>query len=148
MCPASDTTLFKLLCQRRTSLDQSDILFSEPPDLSPYSAVGIGPGLGCKPNTSKGLLMLLERAELPLVIDADGLNILSEHPEWFELMPEGHILTPHPREFDRLPGESSAYERHLKQRNFAKQHGVIVVLKGAHTGIASPDGRYWFNTYG
>ncbi len=131
------------------SLDQSDILFSEPPDLTSYTAIGIGPGLGCKPNSSKGLLMLLERAKVALVIDADALNILSQHPEWFDLLPTGSILTPHPKEFDRLAGEcSSAYERHLKQRSFAEKHGVIVVLKGAFTGIASPDGSYWFNTTG
>lgn len=131
------------------SLDQSDILFSEPPDLEPYSAIGIGPGLGCKPNSGKGLKMLLERAEVPIVIDADGLNILSQHPEWFELLPEGTILTPHPKEFDRLTGESNnSYERHLKQREFATKHSVVVVLKGAYTGIASPDGNYWFNTTG
>ena len=131
------------------SLDQSDILFSEPPDLSPYSAVGIGPGLGCKPNSGKGLKMLLERVEVPLVIDADGLNILSQHPDWLDLLPEGTILTPHPKEFDRLAGKSTdSYERHLKQREFASMHKVVVVLKGALTGIASPDGRYWFNTTG
>jgi len=131
------------------SLDQSDILFSEPPELSPYSAIGIGPGLGCKPNSGKGLQMLLDRAKVPLVIDADGLNILSQHPDWFESLPEGTILTPHPKEFDRLAGESTnSYERHLKQREFASLHKVVVALKGACTGIASPDGRYWFNTTG
>jgi NAD(P)H-hydrate epimerase len=131
------------------SLDQSDILFSEPPDLAPYTAIGIGPGLGSKPNTAKGLHMLLERTKVPLVIDADGLNILAQHPDWFELLPEGTILTPHPREFDRLAGESGdSYDRHLKQKEFAKRYRVVVVLKGAHTGIASPDGRYWFNTTG
>lgn len=131
------------------SLDQSDILFSEAPDLSAYSAIGIGPGLGCKPNTAKGLRMLLERAPVPLVIDADGLNILSQHPEWMDLLPRGTILTPHPKEFDRLFGESpDAYARHLKQREFAKKAGIIIVLKGAHTGIAGPDGSYWFNTTG
>jgi len=131
------------------SLDQSDILFSEPPELSLYSAIGIGPGLGCKPNSGKGLKMLLERVEVPLVIDADGLNILAQHPEWYEILPEGCILTPHPKEFDRLAGEStSSYDRHLKQREFATKHKVVVVLKGAHTGIASPDGAYWLNTTG
>jgi ADP-dependent NAD(P)H-hydrate dehydratase / NAD(P)H-hydrate epimerase len=131
------------------SLDQSDILFSEAPDLGPYRAVGIGPGLGCKPNSGKGLKMLLERAKVPLVIDADGLNILSQHPEWMELLPGGCILTPHPKEFDRLAGESAdSYKRHLKQREYAKKHQVVVVLKGAYSGIASPDGRYWFNTTG
>jgi len=131
------------------SLDQSDILFSEPPDLTPYTAVGIGPGIGCKQNTGKGLKMVLERATVPLVIDADALNILSSHPEWLDLLPENAILTPHPREFDRLAGESSSgYERHLKQREFAAKYKVIVVLKGACTGIAFPDGSYRFNTTG
>jgi hydroxyethylthiazole kinase-like uncharacterized protein yjeF len=131
------------------SLDQSDILFSEPPDLAPYTAIGIGPGIGCKQNTGRGLKTVLERAGVPLVIDADGLNILSAHPDWFELLPGGAILTPHPREFDRLAGESrNGYERHKKQRDFATRHNVIVVLKGAYTGIASPDGSYWFNTTG
>ncbi len=131
------------------SMDQSDILFSEPPDLQPYTAIGIGPGLGCKPNTGRGLKMLLEQAAVPLVIDADGLNILSDHPEWFDLLPEGTILTPHPKEFDRLAGESSSsYQQHLKAREFASKYKVIVVLKGAYTGIATPNGRYWFNTTG
>jgi hydroxyethylthiazole kinase-like uncharacterized protein yjeF len=131
------------------SLDQSDILFSEPPDLSPYTAIGIGPGLGCKPNSGKGLKMVLDRAEVPLVIDADALNILSQHPEWYDLLPGGSILTPHPKEFDRLAGPSdNSYQRHLKQRNFARKYSVVVVLKGAYTGIAAPDGSYWFNTTG
>jgi hydroxyethylthiazole kinase-like uncharacterized protein yjeF len=131
------------------SLDQSDILFSEPPDLAPYTAIGIGPGLGCKQNTGRGLKMVLERTSVPLVIDADGLNILSAHPEWYELLPPGTILTPHPKEFDRLAGESgNAFERHRKQREFSSRYHAIVVLKGAYTGIASPDGRYWFNTTG
>ena len=131
------------------SLDQSDILFSEPPDLAPYSAVGIGPGLGCKSNSCKGLKMVLERVKVPLVIDADGLNILSEHPQWLDMLPENSVLTPHPREFDRLAGPcENSYQRHLKQIEFARKYRVVVVLKGAHTGIASPMGGYWFNTTG
>lgn len=131
------------------SLDQSDILFSEPPDLTPYTAVGIGPGLGCKQNTGRGLKRLLEIVDVPLVIDADGLNILSQHQEWYELLPKGTILTPHPKEFDRMAGSSeNSYQRHLKQKEFAERHNVYIVLKGAYTGIAAPDGRYWFNTTG
>lgn len=131
------------------SLDQSDILFSEPPDLTPYTAIGIGPGLGCKSNSGKGLKTLLENSRVPLVIDADGLNLLSQHPDWYELLPENTILTPHPKEFDRLAGESeNGYKRHLKQLEFASRYRVIVVLKGAYTGIAEPGGQYWFNTTG
>ncbi len=131
------------------SLDQSDILFSEAPSLKAFSAIGIGPGLGCKPNSAKGLKMLLEGAKVPLLIDADGLNILSENPEWLSMLPKGTILTPHPKEFDRLAGKSSdGFKRHQKQIAFARKYGLVVVLKGAYTGIAAPDGRYWFNTTG
>jgi NAD(P)H-hydrate epimerase len=138
-----------VLPEALVSLDQSDILFSTPPDLSPYSAVGIGPGLGCKPNTGKGLRTLLESVNVPLVIDADALNLLAGHDDWIGMVPEGSLLTPHPKEFDRLAGASeNGYKRHIRQREFAASHGVYVILKGAYTGIAAPDGRYWFNTTG
>jgi NAD(P)H-hydrate epimerase len=131
------------------SLDQSDILFSTPPPLEPFTAIGIGPGLGCKPNTGKGLKMVLERAKVPLVLDADALNLLASDPDLLDRLPENAILTPHPREFDRLAGEShSGYERHLKQLEFSARHKVIVVLKGAYTGISDPGGTYWFNSTG
>ncbi len=131
------------------SLDQSDILFSEAPDLEPFSAIGVGPGLGCKPNTGKGVKQLLESAKVPLVIDADALNIISQHPDWLKFVPEGSILTPHPKEFDRMAGESdNSYQRHLMQREFAKEFRVFVVLKGTYTGIATPGGEYWLNTTG
>ena len=81
MCPRFGYNIIQTaLPEALVSLDQSDILFSEPPDLEPFTAIGIGPGLGCKSNTGKGLHMLLERAKVPLVIDADALNILSQHP--------------------------------------------------------------------
>jgi NAD(P)H-hydrate epimerase len=93
--------------------------------------------------------MLLEKAKVPLVIDADGLNLLSAHPSWLELLPENTILTPHPKEFDRLAGPSAdSFQRHLTQIEFARRHKVIVVLKGAYTGLASPAGDYYFNTTG
>jgi hydroxyethylthiazole kinase-like uncharacterized protein yjeF len=67
------------------------------------------------------------------------------------LLPGNTILTPHPKEFDRLVGQSgqvTGYERHLQQIEFARKHGLIVVLKGAHSSIAIPDGSCWFNTTG
>ena len=82
-------------------------------------------------------------------MDADALNILSEHPDWMECLPENTILTPHPREFERLAGEAgSGFDRVGKQIDFARQKKVIVVLKGAHSSIALPDGSCWFNTTG
>ncbi|HEC44383.1 MAG TPA: NAD(P)H-hydrate dehydratase [Bacteroides sp.] len=145
------------------SIDQSDIMFSAAPALGLFSAVGVGPGLGCKPNSGKALKELIETVSVPMVIDADALNLLSSNPEWISLLPENTILTPHPKEFDRLfaaeslkgkersdrEGKSQAgYERHLLQIEFAGKHKLIIVLKGAHTSIAFPDGRCWFNTSG
>ena len=64
-------------------------------------------------------------------------------------IPKDPILTPHPGEFDRLAGESqSFYERHLKQLQLAKRYKVVIVLKGANTIIASPEGKSWINTTG
>lgn len=131
------------------SIDESDIIFTGVPGLEPFSAVGIGPGLGCKPNTGRAILELIKSVKVPLVIDADALNILSEHPEWISLLPEDTILTPHPREFERLAGiAETGYDRVRMQIDFAIRHKVIVVLKGAHTSIACPDGSCWFNTTG
>ncbi len=129
--------------------DQSDILFSEVPDLTPYSAVGAGPALGTRSNSQKALHALITTAKTPLVLDADALNMLAMHPEWYEELPEGTVLTPHPKEFERLAGPAvNGYERVHKALDFAVKYKVIVVLKGAHTAIASPAGEVWFNMTG
>jgi NAD(P)H-hydrate epimerase len=131
------------------SIDQSDIMFSEAPDLKIFDAVGVGPGLSCKSNSGKGLYNLLTRVDKPLVVDADAINILAKNPEWITFLPVNTIITPHPKEFDRLAGESSSmYERHKKQLEFAVKNKLIVVLKGAHTIISAPDGNSWINTTG
>ncbi len=84
-----------------------------------------------------------------MVIDADGLNILSLNPTWLAFLPEGTILTPHPKEFERLAGKSAdSYQRLTKQIEFAKDHRCIVILKGANTSVATPDGRVFFNSTG
>ncbi len=132
-----------------TSVDQHDSIFTEFPDLSPFSAIGIGPGLDKKHNTCKAFSELLEKIKMPIVIDADGLNILSEHKDWLKKLPENSILTPHPGEFKRLVGETNnSYEQIQKQLNLAKEYKIIVVLKGAFTSVATPDGKLFFNSTG
>jgi NAD(P)H-hydrate epimerase len=112
------------------SVDQHDYTFTEFPDLSQFSAVGVGPGIGMKSNTKKALCELLEKAQVPLVIDADALNILAENKSCLEKLPENSILTPHPGEFKRLVGESkNSFDNIQKQLDFSKKHKVIVVLK-------------------
>jgi len=131
------------------SCDQSDIIFSEVPDLTPYSAIGAGPALDTRNNTQKAMLLLLQKASVPLVLDADALNILALHPEWLGKLPENTILTPHPKEFERMAGPAkNGYDRVHKAMKFAQEHTVIVVLKGAHTAVAAPDGNVYFNMTG
>jgi ADP-dependent NAD(P)H-hydrate dehydratase / NAD(P)H-hydrate epimerase len=131
------------------NLDQMDDCFSEPPVTGKYSAVAIGPGLGLDDKSVNGLQKLLEKTEAPLVIDADALNMIAANPLLAGLIPERSILTPHPLEFDRIAGESpDAWSRHLRQIEYSVSHKVIVVLKGAFTGISFPDGTYMFNSTG
>lgn len=122
---------------------------TEFPDLSPYSAIGIGPGLGQDSKTVSMCSDLLKSANIPLVIDADALNILSQNPDLLTYIPAKSILTPHPKEFQRLVGESSnEYERLEKGRAFAKKYQVIICLKGANTAVILPNGDVHFNSTG
>jgi ADP-dependent NAD(P)H-hydrate dehydratase / NAD(P)H-hydrate epimerase len=74
---------------------------------------------------------------------------MSSDKELLKLLPSNAILTPHPKEFDRLAGSSgNGYDRHIKQREFSKKYNVIVILKGAYTGISFPDTSYFFNMNG
>ena len=84
-----------------------------------------------------------------MVLDADAINILSENKTWLSFLPPHCIFTPHVKEFERLAGVcSTSYDRLSKQRQFAQKYNAIVVLKGAHTCIATPDGKCYFNLTG
>ena len=139
------TTVPEAMC----SIDRSDLMFTEFPDLVSFTAVGVGPGLGMKINTQRALKELLLAKPEKIVLDADALNILAENKDWLELLPENCILTPHPKEFERLAGASNdSFSRMKLQMAFSEKYKVIVVLKGAHTSISLPDGRIYFNTTG
>ncbi|HNQ62269.1 MAG TPA: NAD(P)H-hydrate dehydratase, partial [Bacteroidia bacterium] len=85
----------------------------------------------------------------PLVLDADAINCLSNHPGLLEKVPQNTILTPHIKEFDRLAGNPlNDAERHKRQVAFSVKYKVLVVLKGAHTCISAPDGSVYFNSTG
>lgn len=131
------------------SLDESDIIFTAIEKLDKYNAIAIGPGLNKKTNTAKALYNILQKVNAPLVLDADALNILSENKDWLDILPEKTILTPHPKEFDRLTKDHlTAYERLESQIGFSKKYKVLVVLKGAFTSISDPEGNVFFNTTG
>ncbi len=131
------------------SVDRHDSMFTEFPKLKAFSAIGIGPGLGTKPDSSRALLALIEQSEVPVVIDADAINILSENKEWLPKLPENSILTPHPGEFERLAGASkNSYKNIQKQVRFSGKYKVILVLKGAFTSVSTPAGTVYFNSSG
>jgi NAD(P)H-hydrate epimerase len=129
--------------------DTNENHLSEIGNTDSFSAIGIGPGIGTEPESQIAMHKLLEACTKPMVIDADGLNILSLNKNWFSLIPERAILTPHPKEFERLAGQSeSSFERLTKQIGFSKDHKCIVILKGANTSITTPDGNVYFNSTG
>ncbi|HEY4334646.1 MAG TPA: NAD(P)H-hydrate dehydratase [Puia sp.] len=120
-----------------------------PEGLDKYSVVGVGPGLGQAEETVNFFHQLLQRYRKPMVIDADALNILSTHPDWLEVLPPYSILTPHPKEFERLFGPSADdYARLEKAREKAKKHKCIIILKGHYSFIAMPGGKSYFNSTG
>jgi hydroxyethylthiazole kinase-like uncharacterized protein yjeF len=113
------------------------------------AALALGPGLGNEAPTCNFVQGLLQAWGRPLVIDADGLNVLASEPELWRYVPQGSILTPHPGEMARLmPGFDVRHQRLEAAEHLAAQKQVIVVLKGAGTIVAMPDGKTYVNTSG
>ena len=118
-------------------------------DLIKYKAIGIGPGIGTASETKKMLEEIFGVYRSPLVLDADALNIIASQKKLLALIPPGSILTPHPKEFERLFGESSNdFDRIQITKQKAKELNVVIVLKGHHTFIATPSGLGYFNSTG
>jgi len=132
-----------------TEIDINDVRFSCATDTDDYQAVGIGPGLGKAGDTEAALLEQIESCQTPMVVDADALNLLGEHRSYIGRLPKGSILTPHPKELERLVGKcQNSYERLTKARELARSTGVHILLKGAYSVIIAPSGKCWFNPTG
>lgn len=130
-------------------LDQHQDHFSSVSGIKAYSSIAIGPSLGQHPDSVKALEQLLQVVEKPLVIDADALNLIAANKDLLKRIPPRSILTPHPKEFDRIAGESTnSYERLKKAQAFATDHQLCVVLKGAYTAICTATGNVYFNNCG
>lgn len=123
--------------------------FVETIDLSIYKAIGFGPGIGTSAEAKEMLIFLLRNYKGKIVIDADGLNMLSQDKKLLDLLGKNCILTPHPGEFDRLTqNHSTGFERYKSQLAFSEKYQVILVLKGHHTSITTPEGISYFNSTG
>ncbi len=137
------------LPEAMTDIDKSDTHCSEINDILSYTAIGAGPGLGKNEETVTLLKKMIQEATQPLVLDADALNIMADNPTWLSFLPDNTILTPHPKEFERLFGKTfNSYERLELQRKMSVAHNIIIVLKGAHTAITFPNGTCFFNSTG
>lgn len=131
------------------SVDNSDNCFSQVPDLQPYNAIGVGPGLGKSEETADALKHLIQEAKVPMVLDADALNIISDNKTWLSFLPERTIITPHPKEFERLFSKTDNSQQRIElQREMSKRYNIIIVLKGANTSITFSNGSCFFNSTG
>lgn len=131
------------------SIDLHSFHFTTLPSLAKFNCIGIGPGIGTSLETKEALVQLMNMSELPLVLDADALNIISLDPTLQDFIPKDAILTPHPKEFERMAGTwRNSQERLEKQVAFSTHHQCIVVLKDAVTIISDSKGRVFFNTTG
>jgi hydroxyethylthiazole kinase-like uncharacterized protein yjeF len=129
--------------------DEEEKILVRVPDISAFTSIGIGPGLGRDPRTAAFLANLFSHEITPCVIDADALNILSDNRDIQNLISANSILTPHPGEFRRLVGNwKDDFERLEMQRALSTKLKSIVVLKGAHTSISMPNGDIFFNSTG
>ena len=131
------------------TIDSGTRFFSNSENTAPYDAVAIGPGLGNFHDTSSAFIEQVRSCQTPLVIDADGLNILSEHKGWIAQLPRKTILTPHPGEFSRIAETGNdCFKMLMEAREMAMRHQFYIVLKGHYTFINTPEGHTYINTSG
>lgn len=131
------------------TIDESSDFFSGRAIEPYFDAIGIGPGLGQAEETANALGNLFTDFGKPMVIDADALNLIASNSALLDKIPAGSILTPHPGEFARLVGTwENDFDRLDKLKAFAKKINSTVVLKGAHTTIASCYSAVAFNSTG
>lgn len=142
-------SLINHLPEAMSIFDSNADFISEVNNPEKYTAIGFGPGVGTENETQIALKKILQYYTGKLIIDADGLNILSDNKTWLDFLPPETILTPHPKEFERLTEQHENDVEKLKSlKNFSLKYACIVILKGAHSAIAFPDGNVYFNSSG
>jgi NAD(P)H-hydrate epimerase len=117
--------------------------------LKRFDAFGIGPGIGIHRDHSQLLQNIFSDYKKPIVIDADALNILSQKKKLLRAIPAESILTPHPKEFERLFGKTDTDEDRTELAlQIARQYKIYIIVKGHNTLVATPDAKTYFNTTG
>lgn len=119
------------------------------PGMEQFTTVGIGPGIGVFPSHKNLLAGIFEKVKAPMVIDADALNVMAENKALISQIPVGSVITPHPKEFERLFGKSvNDFERLSLAEAKSKELNICIVLKGHYSFICTPEGKSYFNSTG
>lgn len=123
--------------------------FSQTFDTSDFDALAIGPGIGTDTETAQAFIEQLSLTKLPLVLDADAINILGSHRGWINQLPRHTILTPHKKELFKLISTTrNSYEELERTRELAVRQQIFIVIKGANSAVCTPDGSVYFNCTG
>lgn len=146
LVPKSEFAIVQAAAPEAMAAAQEDI---QSLDWSKYSSVGLGPGLGTGEQAASVVQQVISDFNKPIVIDADALNIISKDKSLLNKVPAGSILSPHPKEFERLFGKT---QTNLDRLETAKKHAgelnVFIIAKGAYSMLACPDGKVFFNSTG
>ena len=133
------------------SIDPEECFSQVPEGMLRFAAVAVGPGLGVSEKTVEAFRALLGKARevsLPLVVDADAINIIANHPELRRELPPGSVITPHEAELLRLLGGDPGQDREKAVSTLCRETGCVVIAKGFHTEIFTPEGEKYVNTTG
>lgn len=135
------TALPEAMCASKTSIANMQ--------LGNFQSIAIGPGIGVGEKSMTLLLLLIHHVKRPVIFDADAINLLSQQKTLLTDLPLNSILTPHPKEFDRLFGEhKNTWERYETQIHLSKQYSIYILLKGTYSCLTTPDGKSYFNQTG
>lgn len=149
--PGSLYTILQMsVPEAMASVDEHDYYWSTlPKDINKFTCIGVGCGIDQKDSTLRAFNELFDQYKGRMVIDADGLNIMSLSKTLLDRLPPGSILTPHLKEFERLFGKSkNCFDRLQLLSESAVRYQTTILLKGAFTSIALPDGVVYFNCSG
>lgn len=143
--PIMQASVPEAMCQT----DPAEKELSICPNLEKYTVIGVGCGIGKSHKTQVFLREILLRAKCPMVLDADALNIVAENPDILANIPSKSILTPHPKELQRLIGAwENDFDKLEKVKVFSQKYDCIVLIKGMYTAIVLPNQEVYFNSTG
>ncbi len=148
MAPACGYEILQISCPEAMYINGGEEVLSEsiPED---GAVTGIGPGLGTDSRTETALIKFLTSCKQPIVLDADALNILSRSPQNISLIPKASVITPHPKEFERLFGKTKdSFDRLELARRIASELEIFIVLKDHHTQVITPERLVFYNITG